>query len=74
MIRIGVIFLVGLLLTGCDAHQIVAKKISGVDVNNIKVELVVSDKLTAYPIKIILCLIIIMLIKILMRRIYHKTL
>ncbi|EFN7977354.1 hypothetical protein ED769_24065 [Escherichia coli] len=46
MIRTGVIFLVGLLLAGCDAPRIAVKKVSGVEVNNIKsVESVASDKL-----------------------------
>lgn len=45
MIRTGVI-LVGLLLTGCDAHQMATKKVSGVELNNIKpVKSVASDKL-----------------------------
>lgn len=46
MIRTGIIFLVGLLLVGCDAHQMTAKNVRGVEVNNIKpVESVESDKL-----------------------------
>lgn len=36
MIRTGIIFLVGLLLVGCDAHQMTAKNVRGVEVNNIK--------------------------------------
>lgn len=46
MSRTGVLLLVGLLLTGCDVHQMAAKKVSGIEVNNIKpVESVASDKL-----------------------------
>lgn len=46
MIRTGVIFLAGLLLVGCDGHQMDVKNVRGVEVNNIKpVEPVASDKL-----------------------------
>lgn len=46
MIRTRGLILVGLLLAGCDAHQMAAKKLSGTQVDNIKpVEPVVSDKL-----------------------------
>ena len=46
MIRTGILFLVGLLLTGCNANQMTAKKVGGLKVNNIKsVESVASDKL-----------------------------
>ncbi len=47
MIRTGILFLVGLLLTGCNANQMTAKKVGGLNkVNNIKsVESVASDKL-----------------------------
>ncbi len=47
MIRTGILFLVGLLLTGCNANQRAAKKVGGLNnVNNIKsVESVASDKL-----------------------------
>ncbi|HAO9088958.1 TPA: hypothetical protein IRL80_004631 [Escherichia coli] len=46
MIRTGILFLVGLLLTGCNANQMTAKKVGGLNkVNNIKsVESVASDK------------------------------
>lgn len=47
MIRTGVIFLVGLLLTGCNAYQLATKKGSGVEMNNVKPgESVGSDKLS----------------------------
>ncbi|HFT9406875.1 TPA: hypothetical protein ACGS6U_002956 [Escherichia coli] len=46
MLRTGILFLVGLLLIGCDTRQMAAKKISDARMTNIKsVESVVSDKL-----------------------------
>ncbi len=46
MIRTGVMFLVGLLLVGCDVRQMATKKVSGVEVNSIKpVKSATSDKL-----------------------------
>ena len=46
MNRIGVLFLVGRLLSGCTAHQMDTKKVSSVEINNIKpVESVAPDKL-----------------------------
>lgn len=35
MIRRGTLFLAGLLVTGCDVHQMAVKKVRGVEVNNI---------------------------------------
>lgn len=39
MIRAIALFLVGLLLTGCDSHRMTTKKARGVEVNNIKPKL-----------------------------------
>lgn len=47
MIKTGRLLLVGLLLTGCDSHRVMTKKVSGVEVSNIKpVESVASDRLS----------------------------
>lgn len=47
MTKAGVIFLAGLLLTGCGVIPVPAKKSGGVEANNIKpVEAVASDKLS----------------------------
>lgn len=47
MTRAGVIFLTGLLLTGCNANQMAPKKVGGAVRNEIKpVESVASDKLS----------------------------
>lgn len=47
MTRLGVIFLVGLLLVGCGASPMALKKVSGAEENNIKpVEPVASDRLS----------------------------
>ncbi|TQO04889.1 UNVERIFIED_ORG: hypothetical protein FHU01_4493 [Citrobacter freundii] len=46
MIRTGVLFLVGLLLTGCDAQRVTAKKVNNIEANNIKPAVsVASNKL-----------------------------
>ncbi|HCU0390011.1 TPA: hypothetical protein OUJ00_004614 [Escherichia coli] len=44
MIRVGGVFLFGLLLIGCDAHRITTNNVSDIDVSNIKpVKSVASD-------------------------------
>ncbi|TQN75925.1 UNVERIFIED_ORG: hypothetical protein FHU00_4995 [Citrobacter freundii] len=46
MNRRGVLVLAGLLLTGCDAQRVTAKKVSSIEANNIKHAVsVASDKL-----------------------------
>ncbi|MCQ1917255.1 hypothetical protein LAX92_19600 [Escherichia coli] len=46
MSRLGVLVLVGLLITGCDAHRVTTEKVNSIDANNIKPAVsAVPDKL-----------------------------